>query len=234
MDFVKVILATLGSIIALFLLSRLTGNKQISEMNMFDYVNGITIGSIAAEMATTIDGSFLQPLIAMTIYAVVAWMMSIVSNKSVKLRRFFTGRSIFLYDKGKLFKRNLETAKMDVNEFLAQCRLLGYFRLDEIETAILESNGKVSILPKAQNRPCTPADLAVAVPPERPEVNVIIDGTVLKKNLKYTGNDENWLNKQLEKQKKKVSDVFLGICDNDNQLRIYEKTAEHPLNDIFE
>lgn len=233
MDILKVILATLGSLIALFILTKLIGNKQISELNMFDYVNGITIGSIAAEMATTLDSSFIQPLIAMVIYALVTFVLSIAANKNMKIRRLFTGRSIFIYDKGKIFKENLKVAKLDVNEFLAQCRIQGYFSLDEIETAILESNGKISILPKAQNRPCTPSDLAISVPKERPGVNVILDGEILERNLKYTGNDENWLAKQLKKQGKTVKEVFLGVCNSDNNLEIFDINKEKPLNDIF-
>ena len=233
MDILKVILATFGSLIALFILTKLIGNKQISELNMFDYVNGITIGSIAAEMATTLDSSFIQPLIAMVIYALVTFVLSIAANKNMKIRRLFTGRSIFIYDKGKIFKENLKVAKLDVNEFLAQCRIQGYFSLDEIETAILESNGKISILPKAQNRPCTPSDLAISVPKERPGVNVILDGEILERNLKYTGNDENWLAKQLKKQGKSVKEVFLGVCNSDNNLEIFDINKEKPLNDIF-
>ncbi|MDD5796886.1 MAG: DUF421 domain-containing protein [Oscillospiraceae bacterium] len=233
MDILKVILATFGSLIALFILTKLIGNKQISELNMFDYVNGITIGSIAAEMATTLDSSFIQPLIAMVIYALVTFVLSIAANKNMKIRRLFTGRSIFIYDKGKIFKENLKVAKLDVNEFLAQCRIQGYFSLDEIETAILESNGKISILPKAQNRPCTPSDLAISVPKERPGVNVILDGEILERNLKYTGNDENWLAKQLKKQGKTVKEVFLGVCNSDNNLEIFDINKEKPLNDIF-
>lgn len=233
MDILKVILATFGSLIALFILTKLIGNKQISELNMFDYVNGITIGSIAAEMATTLDSSFIQPLIAMVIYALVTFVLSIAANKNMKIRRLFTGRSIFIYDKGKIFKENLKVAKLDVNEFLAQCRIQGYFSLDEIETAILEANGKISILPKAQNRPCTPSDLAISVPKERPGVNVILDGEILERNLKYTGNDENWLAKQLKKQGKTVKEVFLGVCNSDNNLEIFDINKEKPLNDIF-
>lgn len=234
MDIVKVILSSLGSLIVLFILSKIIGNKQISELSMFDYINGITIGSIAAEMATRLDQSFYQPLIAMVIYALATFLLSILSAKSLKVRRIFTGRSIFLLDKGKIFRENFKVAKYDINEFLAQCRIAGYFSLDEIETAVLESNGKISILPKAQNRPCTPADLAISVPESRPEVNVILDGQILEKNLKYTGNDKNWLNKQLEKQKKSLKDVFLGICNNDNELEIYDIIKEKPLNDVFE
>lgn len=233
MDILKVVLASFGSLAALFILSKIIGNKQISELNMFDYINGITIGSIAAEMATTLDGGFILPLIAMIIYALATFSLSVITNKSIKLRRLFSGRAIVLYDKGEIFCKNLKVAKLDVNEFLSQCRVMGYFSLSQIETAVLEANGKISILPKSKNRPCTPGDLALAVPKDRPEVNVILQGKVLERNLGYTGNDKNWLEKQLNKQKKSLKDVFLGVCTSDNQLEIYEISDKKPLNDIF-
>ncbi len=234
MDIIKVILASLGSIAVLFILSKIIGNKQISELNMFDYINGITIGSIAAEMATTLDGGFILPLIAMVVYALVTFALSLLTGKSLRLRRFFTGKAIVLYDRGNIYNKNLKVAKLDINEFMTQCRIMGYFDLSQIETAVLEANGKISILPKARFRPCTPDDLAISVPGERPGVNVIIQGKVLERNLKYTGNDINWLNKQLKQQNKKANQVLLGVCTGDNSLEIYDFCSKKPLNDIFE
>lgn len=234
MDILKVVLATIGSIIALFFLTRLIGNKQISEMNMFDYINGITIGSIAAEMATTVDGEFLKPLVAMALYAVITFMLSLISIKYLPFRRFIDGKSLFLFDKGKIYVKNLKKAKLDVSAFLAQCRVMGYFKLDDVESVILEPNGKLSVLPKAEKRPCNPSDFALSVPTQRPEVNIIIDGIVLEKNLHYTGNGKSWLEAQLQKQKKTIKDVFLGTCDEDNNLKIYEIKNQKHLNDIFQ
>ncbi len=232
MDFVKVLLSTIGAIIVLFLLSKLIGNKQISQLNMFDYINGITIGSIAAEMAISPD-DIMEPLVAMVIFGVVGWLLSVISYKSTKARRIITGKAILLYDKNKLYKEDFKKANIDVDEFLAQLRSQGYFHLEDIETAILEASGRISVLPKAEKRPCTPSDLALAVPSVRPEVNVIIDGNILLKNLKYTGNNENWLDKKLKNAKINVTDVFLATVNSDNELTIYKKNLEKIDNDIF-
>lgn len=234
MDLLKVFFATVISIVVLFLLSKLLGNKQISELNMFDYINGITIGSIAAEMATSLEADILNPLLAMTVFALASWGISILTNKSIKARRLITGKAIILYDKGKLYKENLKTAKLDIDEFLAQLRVQGYFALEDVETAILESNGKISILPKAQKRPCTPADLALAVPCDRPEINVIVDGNILEKNLKYSGNNIQWLSKKLAEQNLKPEDVFLATVNNDNEITFFIKQAKKITNDIFQ
>ena len=102
MEFIKIILTSVGSIIALFFSTKIIGNKQMSELSMFDYINGITIGSIAAEMATSLDGKFYYPLTAIVIYTVIMWFISYLTEKNIKLRRFFTGRSIVLMQSGKI------------------------------------------------------------------------------------------------------------------------------------
>lgn len=227
MDIVKVIFMSIGSFIALFILTKIMGDRQVSQLSMFDYINGITIGSIAAEMATSLEENFLHPLIAMTIYALFSIAMAILSNKSLKLRKLFEGEPILLYDNGKLYRKNLKKAKMDLNEFLTQCRNSGYFDLNNIQTAVLETNGKISFLPVSAQRPATPADLQLSPAQEKLVINVILDGVVLRENLKFTGNNEEWLNKQLEAQRiKRVSDVFLATCDCNNKLSIYLKLTE--------
>ena len=145
MHFIKIILTSLGSIIALFFSTKIIGNKQMSELSMFDYINGITIGSIAAEMATSLDGEFYFPLLAIVIYTLVMCLMSSISEKSLKCRRFLAGRSVILMQNGKIYRKNFKTAKIDINDFIAQCRINGYFSLNDIDSAILEQNGKISI-----------------------------------------------------------------------------------------
>jgi uncharacterized membrane protein YcaP (DUF421 family) len=165
---------------------------------------------------------------------VVGLVMAIVTNKSVKARRLITGKALVLYDKNQIYRENLKTAKLDVNEFLGQLRAQGYFALGDVETVFLEANGKVSILPKAEKRPCTPADLALPVPKDRPEVNVIIDGEILSKNLKFLGNNTEWLEKKLKNAKIKLSDVFLATVNNDNEITFYKKEQKKIENDIFQ
>ncbi|MEG2295161.1 MAG: DUF421 domain-containing protein [Oscillospiraceae bacterium] len=224
MDLITIFFTSIGSIIALFILTKLIGNRQMSQLSMFDYVNGITIGSIAAEMATSLESDFLKPLLAMIIYAAAAILMSYICCKSIQFRRIITGKSLILLDNGKLYIENLSCAKLDMHEFLIQCRNAGYFDLNNIQTAILEANGKISFLPISNQRPATPNDLKVQVEQEKMVANVIIDGNIMLENLKYIGNNEEWLKKQLAVQKiKKISDISLATCDSNNKLTIYEK-----------
>lgn len=235
MNFIKVFFMSIGSIIALFISTKIIGNKQMSELSMFDYINGITIGSIAAEMATALENDFYYPLMAIAIYTIVIWIISIVSEKSLKSRRVFAGRSILLMENGKLYEKNLRTAKIDINDFLTQCRINGYFNTDDIDTAILEQNGKISFLPKSDAKPLTPRDINLSPEQEKLLKVVILDGHIMEENLKRTGNNKKWLENELHKQKiGNVKDVYLAECDNNNRLSVYKRLAEAPKNDPFQ
>ena len=131
----------------------------MSQMSMFDYIISITIGSIAAEMSTALDKNFAQPLTAMIVYALSAVLLSWISSKSIRIRRVVEGKPLVLLNNGELYLGNLKRAKIDVSEFLEQCRVSGYFDVSKLETAVLEANGKISFLPKSADRPMTPSDM---------------------------------------------------------------------------
>lgn len=235
MEFIKIIFTSIGSLIALFFSTKLIGNKQMSELSMFDYINGITIGSIAAEMATSLDGEFYYPLLSIFIYTIIIWFISYLSEKNLTCRRFLAGRSIILVENGKFYPKNFKTAKIDINDFLVQCRLNGFFNTDDIHSAILEQNGKISFLAKASARPVNTQDLKLAVNDDSARRTVILDGHIMQENLKYTGNNKVWLEKELQKHKVgNIKDVFFAECNADNLLYIYRKTEDSPKNDPFQ
>lgn len=228
------IFLSLASVTVLFVLTKLIGNKQISQMTMLDYVIGISIGSIAAEMATEIDKNGFIAVIAMSVYAVVAAIISYVSNRSLKLRRLLNGRTVVLMRDGVLFRENMKKAGLDINELLSQLRLGGYFDLSEIDTVFFEPNGMVSVLPKSDCKPATAK--AAGIKTQKVEVpkSVVIDGTLLKHNLKQCGYDEAWLFSQLKAAGYySLKAVFLATCTSDGQVTVYSGCGEHPHGDMF-
>ncbi len=222
--------------IAVFIFTKLMGNREMSQISMFDYVSSITIGSIAGEMAVMSTDSFFKPLVAMVVFSVFSMLISYSTCKSIVLRRFFEGQSILLYQNGQIFEKNLLKAKVDIDELLAACRLEGYFDLEEIHTVYLEPSGMISVLPKSANRPATPKDMNLNPTQSMPLANVIIDGKILYDNLHNTGKDDKWLNKQLEsKGVKNLKDIILATYDfSDSNLNVYQKTNRKVLRDIFE
>ena len=221
MDILRLVIMALSSVAALFLLTKWMGHKQVYQMNMFDYVVGITIGSIAAEMATELEQPW-RPLLAMCLYAFSAVGISWITNKSRRARRQISGAPIVLLDNGKLYRESFCKAKMDLDEFLCICRTEGYFDLAQIQTALLEHNGRVSILPLSQERPATPKDLQLQPQQEYLHTVVIMDGQVQWDALTQLGVDEVWLHKQLKsKHGGKPQEVFLALCDHDRELTVY-------------
>jgi uncharacterized membrane protein YcaP (DUF421 family) len=212
------------------------GNREMSQLSMFDYVSSIALGSIAGEMAVMSTDSVLEPFISMMIFAVCTIFISYITCKSIYLRRFFEGQPILLYQNGQVYEKNLLKAKMDMDEFLSACRISGFYDLNEVHTVYLETNGKVSVLPAVQSRPATPQDLNLNPTQTLPMANVIIDGKIMNDNLKSTGKDEKWVDKQLKANGiTDIKEVILANYDSTkDKLNIYKKFHRKMLRDIFE
>ena len=222
MEIVKIILTSLLSAVALFLIAKILGHKQLAQLDFFDYITGITIGSIAAELATELEQP-LKPLIAMVIYGGIAICLSLFTNKSLKSRKFINGMPTIIMDNGKLYRKNMKKAKLDLSEFMVMCRQEGYFNLNDIQTAVFEYNGRLTILPVSDKRPVTPKDLNISPQKEKICTEVIMDGQILEENLKRLGLDLTWLDKQLKMQKySSAKEIYLGICDQDNKLSLFK------------
>ncbi len=220
MDLLKVFFSALFSLALIFVITKLLGNRQVSQFKLFDYVNGITIGSITAELATELENPE-RPLIALAVYGVVCFFVTLIELKSLRARRTLNGAPTVLMQSGKLLRENFRKAKLDVNDFLSQCRMLGYFDLTEIELAVLEPSGQLSVLPKESARPAKLSDLH---PPEKnasASIGVIYDGKVMEDALKATGHEHDWLERQVRRQGYHIKDVFLATCDGEGNLRAF-------------
>ena len=223
MDIIKVILTALLSVVALFIITKIMGHKQVSQLDFFDYVSGITIGSIGAELATELEAPY-KPLIALAIYGLASLVLNFLAHKIPRTRKYINGTPTILMNQGKIYRKNLKKAKLDLSEFMLLCREQGYFDLDEIQLAVFEHNGKLSILPKAANRPVTPEDLKITAKATHIGVEVIMDGCVIGDNLSRAGKDEKWLELQLRAQGfTRTKDIFLGIYYQEaNKLTLYQ------------
>lgn len=222
MDILKVILTALLSVSALFAIAKIMGHKQVAQLDFFDYISGITIGSIAAELATELEKPY-KPLIALVIYGLVSLLLNFIVHKIPQSRKYINGTPTIIMNESKIYRENLKKAKLDLSEFMLLCREQGYFDLDEIQTAIFEPNGKMSILPKAANRPATPDDLKITAKATHIGVEVIMDGRVMSENLSHIGRNKTWLEKQIKSQSfKDTKEIFLGIYrPEEDKLTLY-------------
>lgn len=224
MGYLSILGKGLTSITVLFILSKLMGRKQVSELNLFDYIIGISIGSIAAEMTLNNEIDFFEGVFAIAIYAFMAYLITILTMKSIKARRWIIGTPTLLIQRGKLLYKNIRKSKIDMNDFLQEARIDGYFDLSQVEYAIMEANGKISFLPKSKYRPVITKDLKLKPPFEGLCANVIIDGKVMHHNLKTLGKDEKWLLTRLKNNHyDNITNLLLVTIDSQEQISIYEK-----------
>ena len=218
MEIIRVLLTSLLSIGAMFVITKLMGHKQVAQLDLFDYINGITIGSIAAELATELEAPWM-PLVALCVYGGVSILLSRITMRFPGTRKFINGAPTVLLSGGRLYKENLKAAKLDLSEFLLLCREEGYFDIDEIEMAVFESNGRLSVLAKAEKRPLTPENLGLAGAQDDVGCEVIMDGKIMIEALLRAGRDERWLKKQLKQRGfKDTRAIFLGIYHRKNDL----------------
>ena len=223
MEIIKVILTSLLSALTLFIIAKLIGHKQISQLDFFDYITGITVGSMAAELATDLETPW-KPFIAMVVYGIITIVLSVLTRKFPTSRKYINGSPTIIMDNGKLYRQNMKKAKLDLSEFLVMCRQEGYFNINDIQTAVFEYNGKLTVLPVSGKRPLNPDDMNLSPQQEYINTEIIMDGRVMSGNLKRMGLDKIWLQKQLESQGfHSAKEIFLGICDKDNKVYFFKR-----------
>ena len=229
-----VILRASISLITLFLVTKLLGKKQVSQLSLFDYVIGISIGNFAAEMTINLESEYLHGTVAVIFFGLVAYLVSIVTMKSIHLRRFFMGRPTILIQDGKLLMEGLKKVKFDVNDLLEECRINGYFDISQISYGIMETSGKLSILEKSEYQTPTLKDLNLKSKKECLLANVIIDGKIMRDACRNIGIEEQEIIKKLKSKGKKIENVLLATLDNEKELKVYEKNVNQEIEDVLE
>lgn len=230
----EILLRSLSSIGALFILTKIMGFKQISQLTFFDYIIGISIGSIAGEMAFSTDTPAIDCILAMAVYALISMAISYINCKNYTARKFFTGTPILLIDKGKILQKNMLRAKYDLGDLLGECRHSGYFDLADVYSAVMETNGHISILPVEGKRPVNPEDLCLKPMQKGLTANVIIDGHLLPGNLKQMGKDEQWLKKKMAVQNfHSYREALLVTLDTDEKVTVYAYQKQKNKETLF-
>ena len=219
-----VIPRSIFALLILFLATKLIGRKQVSELSLFDYVIGISIGNFAAEMILNLEVQYINGAIAVATFGIISYLVSIITMKNIFLRRILIGSPIIVIQNGKILENSMRKLRIDINELLEQVRNDGYFDLNEVEYAIMETNGKLSILPKSEYKPVINKDMNLKIDKSSLCANAVIDGHIMKNNLKGINKDEKWLLHQLKiKGYSTLDSILLVTIDNNEKIVVYEK-----------
>ncbi|WP_436371989.1 YetF domain-containing protein [Cytobacillus sp. BC1816] len=223
----ETILRVTISFLVLFLLARLMGRKEIGQMTFFNWATAIGIGSIAGNLAVNESTRIKDGVIALIVWTLFTILMDMIDLKSKQGRTVTTGEPLIVIKAGRIMERALKISRVDLDELQALLRQKDIFSLNDVDYAILETNGELSVLKKESQQPVTKNDLnimssikdLIPLPTE-----VIADGKVNSKNLSKLKLDNNWLDRELQKAKIHSSeDVFFAQVQQDGTLYINRK-----------
>lgn len=215
------------AIIVLLLTTKMLGKKQLSQLTIYDYVVGITIGSIAADTIITLDEHFINGMLAIFIFGLIAYFLSILSIKNESINEMLNGSATLLMEKGVFNFENLRRTKIPIYKFIEQARLKGYYDLNVLNYAILETNGEISFLPKEEYQTSTPIDFKTDLKKGTKQTfceELIMDGKINYERLNELGKDEEWLKKELNKKNIHSTDkVLLATLDEKKKVKVFKE-----------
>ncbi|WP_026584316.1 DUF421 domain-containing protein [Bacillus sp. J33] len=217
-------------VIVLFAVTKLIGKKQISELSFFEYVAGITIGSIAGEIIMGLNNHWGAGILSIMIFGLATFSADILALKSKNFRNFFEGRGTVLIKDGKIQEDNLKKERYTIDDLNSLLRQKDVFKAADVEFAVLEPRGDLSVMLKKENQPLTPKDLNMNVAQEKEPQTVIMDGKILNDPLAESGKTRKWLNMEIEKLGLTLDNIFLGQIDSYGELTVdvYDDTINVP------
>lgn len=191
---------------------RVMGKRQIGQLQPFELVITIMISELASLPMQDTRIPLIYGIIPIVTLLFLEIVLSVLQLKSEKARIILSGEPTLLIDKGKIDISALKSQRLNINDLMEELRLKNYFNVEDIEYAILETSGQISLIPKTHLTNATKEDLNLKVKQENVPITIILDGKVNTDNIKYLNKDADWLMKELKKNKiDSPKDVFFGI-----------------------
>ena len=214
--------------ITLFFIVKVLGKKQIKNLTLYDYILSITIGSIAGDTIISLDTPLRDGVLALLIFGFIGYVTSYITFHSHTVEEIVDGEPLVLYENNDFNYHNLEISKLSVAKVLEQCRLKNCFDINELECAVLETSGDISILLKGTHQPLTSNDVKKDIQKNSKKQTlsnqIIVDGILNEQELKKAHKNKDWLTKYLTDNKKKLEDISLLTIDKNNKITVYQKT----------
>lgn len=216
----EVALRSLLTFAVMLMFTRLLGKRQITQLTYFEYITGITLGSLAAYAALEESIHWLYPLLAIAVWTLASLGAELLTLKSKTARNLIEGKGTVIIKDGKILEDNLHKERYTTDELLSQLRQKNVFRAADVEFAVLETTGNLSVLLKREHQPITPTRLGVEVPNIQEPQTVIMDGKLLDEPLATIGLNREWLHTELEKIGVTLDNVYLAQVDGYGQLYV--------------
>lgn len=220
--YLQVVVQTIISFFVLLTLTRFLGKKQLSHLTFFNYVTGITIGSMAANMVVLKTIVYTKFLVSLIVWCALTTLISYIALKSGKARTLLDGQPTIVIKKGKIDRKALANTKINIDDLTMMIRQYQVFSITEIDYAILEPNGMLSILKKPEFQGTQRIDLKIfPSPPSFIPIEIITDGKLLTKNFLEVGKSREWLDNELKKENiQSIEEVFYAEIQPNGKIFI--------------
>ncbi|UFU01343.1 DUF421 domain-containing protein [Radiobacillus kanasensis] len=207
----SIIIETLFGFFALLIITKLLGKTQITQLTAFDFISAMIFGELVGNVLFDDKAGLKEMALAVFLWGGLLYIINWSTQKFKKTRELFEGKPTLIIHQGKISKKSMKKSKLDINQLMHLLRSKGAFSIQEVEYAVLETDGSISILKASNNQPPTRQDLSL--PEQKVSIPIILiaDGEVLWDNVRESGFDRNWLEKKLKEQKyNSVKDVFFA------------------------
>lgn len=219
-DWLWIFIKSILLIFVLFIFTKWLGKKHISQLNIFQYITGFVLAGIVAITSVTPTANLFHGIIAMFAWFIIPFTIDFLALKNKTLRDMMHGKSTVVIQDGKIMEENLKNEGFTTDELLQHLRYKDMFQASDVEFAILEPTGTLSVLPKSEHKALTPKDINLKVAPKKEPQTVIMDGEIIHESLANLALNVDWLYTELEKLNVTLDNVFLAQADSDAQLTI--------------
>lgn len=204
---------------------RLMGKKQIGQLEPSELTVAIMISELATIPLSGIDVPLLHGIVPVLILSAVEILISILVIKTIRIRKFITGRPVIIVKNGVLDEITFRKTRFTSDDLITEMRMNGISDINEIQYAFLETGGQVSFILKKKYTPVTFADLNIDIPDDYLPFPIINKGIVLKENLEIIERNEEWLKKELKKQNYDNYKDILLLMANHNEIKFIQKRS---------
>lgn len=204
---------------------RITGKRQIGELEVSELVSTFLISEIAAAPIGNQEIPLTFAIVPMLLVVSLEVIVSYAVTRFEFAKLLFLGRPLYLIRRGQIDRRALADARMTVEELLSELRQSGVTALEDVNYAILENNGKLSVIPKADASPPSAADLGVKVRERGIAHAVVVDGKIKDEVLRGVGKDKRWVENTLRAQNLGAAEVFIMTVDDADEIHIIRRKS---------
>ncbi|ALP34871.1 hypothetical protein ASL14_00485 [Paenibacillus sp. IHB B 3084] len=219
-EWAEVALRTLMAIAILFLITKILGKRQVSQLSLFEYITGITIGNLAASIPLERESAWYLGSVSMAVWVLTTFFIELLQIKSKKARDFIDGKTTTLVKDGKILEDNLKKERLTLDELMEQLRSKNVFKVADVEFALMETSGEVNVLLAKDKQAVTLKDLNMLQLPEKEPTAIIMDGQLMEQEMAYMGITQQWLDAKLKEKSLTVKDVFFAQLNPQGELYI--------------